>query len=638
MTVLEERPEAREEALETIWRDAPGLAGFFSTVDHKRIGMRYIYTAFVFFFIAGVQALVMRAQLSAPDAEVVSPEVYNQLFTMHGVMMIFLFNTPVLAGFGNYIVPLQLGTRDMAFPRLNAFSYWVFVLSGLFMISSLVIGKQPDGGWFAYVPLTDKEYSPGVNMDFWGLGVAFAGISTTVGAVNFIVTTFKMRAPGMTVNRLPMFVWSILSMAFMVIFAVPAVTVASLMLEADRLFDTAFFNPAEGGSPLLYQHLFWFWGHPEVYILFVPATGMISMIIPVFARRRLAGYTWAAASMIGIGFISFGVWVHHMFATGLPALAMSLFSAASLIIAIPSGVLFFCWIATMWRGRVEWSTPMLFALGFMLIFLLGGITGVMVAVLPFDWQVHDSYFVVAHFHYVLNGAVVFPIFGALYFWLPKMTGRMLDERLGRASFWTMFIGFNLAFFPMHILGFLGMPRRMYTYPEGLGWEALNVVITVGSAMFGLGTLLTVGAFVRGRRRGAPAGANPWNADSLEWATPTSPPPHYNFEAIPVVAGRHPLWEDEAVRDAESGDDDATRAYGPPGAVARETPVSTGLDALPEETMTIPGETYVPFFLALGLAVFFVGLLVETTVVVVVGLAVAAAGLVTWGWRTEADLR
>ena len=638
MTVVEDRPEAREEAVETIWRDGPGLAGFFSTVDHKRIGMRYIYTAFVFFFIAGVQALVMRAQLSTPDAEVVSPEVYNQLFTMHGVMMIFLFNTPVLAGFGNYIVPLQLGTRDMAFPRLNAFSYWIFVLSGLFMISSLIIGKQPDGGWFAYVPLTDKEYSPGVNMDFWGLGVAFAGISTTVGAVNFIVTTFKMRAPGMTVNRLPMFVWSVLSMAFMVIFAVPAVTVASLMLEADRLFDTAFFNPADGGSPLLYQHLFWFWGHPEVYILFVPATGMISMIIPVFARRRLAGYTWAAASMIGIGFISFGVWVHHMFATGLPALAMSLFSAASLIIAIPSGVLFFCWIATMWRGRVEWSTPMLFALGFMLIFLLGGITGVMVAVLPFDWQVHDSYFVVAHFHYVLNGAVVFPIFGALYFWLPKMTGRMLDERLGRASFWTMFVGFNLAFFPMHILGFLGMPRRMYTYPEGLGWEALNVVVTAGSALFGLGTLLTVAAFVRGRRRGAPAGANPWNADSLEWATSTSPPPHYNFEAIPVVSGRHPLWEDEAVRDAESGDDDATRAYGPPGAVARETPVSTGLDALPEETMTIPGETYVPFFLALGLAVFFVGLLVQTTLVVVIGVAVAAAGLVTWGWRTEADLR
>lgn len=638
MTLLEESADAREEAVETIWRDAPGLAGFFSTVDHKRIGMRYIYTAFVFFFIAGLQALVMRAQLTAPEADVVSPEIYNQLFTMHGTMMIFLFNTPVLAGFGNYILPLQLGTRDMAFPRLNAFSYWIFVLSGMFMFSSFLIGKQPDGGWFAYVPLTNKEFSPGVNMDFWGLGVAFAGISTTVGAVNFIVTTFKMRAPGMTVNRLPMFVWSMLSMAFMVIFAVPAITVASLLLESDRIFGTAFYSAADGGSALLYQHLFWFWGHPEVYILFVPATGMISMIIPVFARRPLAGYTWAATSLIAIGFVSFGVWVHHMFATGLPALAMSFFSAASLIIAIPSGVLFFCWIATMWRGRVAWTTPMLFALGFMLIFLLGGITGVMVAVLPFDWQVHDSYFVVAHFHYVLNGAVVFPIFGALYFWLPKMTGRMLDERMGRISFWTMFVGFNVAFFPMHILGFLGMPRRMYTYPEGLGWDTLNVVVTVGSAMFGLGTLLTVVNFVRSRRRGAPAGANPWQADSLEWATPTSPPPHYNFEAIPVVAGRHPLWEDEAVHDAESGEDDATRAYGPVGAVQRETPVTTGLDANPEETMTIPGETYVPFVLALGVAVFFVGLLVKGTLVGVVGVGLAAAGLMTWVWRTEADLR
>ena len=638
MSLLEERSEAREEAVERIWEDAPGLPGFFSTVDHKRIGMRYIYTAFFFFFVAGVQALVMRAQLSAPDAEVVSPEIYNQLFTMHGTMMIFLFNTPVLAGFGNYILPLQLGTRDMAFPRLNAFSYWVFLLSGMFMFSSLLIGKQPDGGWFSYVPLTTEEYSPGINIDFWGLGVAFAGISTTVGAVNFIVTTFKMRAPGMSVNRLPLFVWSILSMAFMVIFAVPAVTVASVLLESDRIFGTAFYTAAEGGSPLLYQHLFWFWGHPEVYILFVPATGMISMIIPVFARRRMAGYTWAAASLVAIGFISFGVWVHHMFATGLPALAMSFFSAASLIIAIPSGILFFCWIATMWRWRVLWTTPMLFALGFMLIFLLGGITGVMVAVLPFDWQVHDSYFIVAHFHYVLNGAVVFPIFGALYFWLPKMTGRMLDERMGKWSFWTMFVGFNLAFFPMHVLGFLGMPRRIYTYAEGLGWETLNVVVTFGSAIFALGTLLTVANFVRSRRRGAAAGADPWHADSLEWATPTSPPPHYNFEAIPVVAGRHPLWEDEQVRDAESGDADATRAYGPPGAVQRETPVTTGLDARPEETMTIPGETYVPFVLALGLAVIFLALLVKATLLGVGGLVLAATGLVIWGWRTEADLK
>ncbi len=643
MAITEERPptphpEEQEHAIDVIWEDEPGFTGFFATVDHKRIGKRYIYTSFIFFFIGGLQALIMRAQLTFPESGVVGPDTYNQLFTMHGTTMIFLFNTPVLAGFGNYLLPLQLGSRDMAFPRLNAFSYWIFVLAGIFMYSSYLVGKPPDGGWFGYTPLTTKAFSPGINIDFWGLGIIFVGISTTVGAVNFIVTAFKMRCPGMSVNRMPIFVWSILAMGFMIIFAVPAVTLACVLLEADRLFGTAFLDTAKGGSSLLYQHLFWFWGHPEVYILFVPATGMISMMIPVFARRKLAGYTWAATSMVAIAFISFGVWAHHMFATGMPALAMSFFSAASLIIAVPSGILFFCWIATMWRGHVVWTTPMLFSLGFLLIFLLGGITGVMVSVMPFDWQVTDSYFIVAHFHYVLNGAVVFPIFGALYFWLPKMTGRMLDERMGRWSFWTMFVGFNLAFFPMHILGFLGMPRRMYTYPAGLGWEALNVVITVGSAMFGLGTLLTVVAVVHSRTRGKPAGPNPWRADSLEWATASSPPPHYNFEAIPIVSGRHPLWEDEPVRDAESGDDSATRAYGPEGAVRRETPVTTGLDADPEETMTIPGETYVPFVLALGLAAIFVGLLVEATLVGIVGLVLAAVGLVTWGWRTEADLK
>ena len=640
MAVTEERRLPREElteANEVLWEDEPGLLGFFSTVDHKRIGMRYIYTAFVFFFIAGLQALFMRAQLTSPESNVLGPEVYNQMFTMHGTTMIFLFNTPVLAGFGNYILPIQLGTRDMAFPRLNAFSYWVFLLAGIFMYASYLIGKPPDGGWFGYVRLTGKEYSPGVNIDFWGLGVAFVGISTTVGAVNFLVTTFKMRCPGMTLNRMPMFVWSFVSMAFMIVFAVPAVTLATVLLEADRLFGTAFLNPAEGGSTLLYQHLFWFWGHPEVYILFVPATGMISMIIPVFARRPLAGYTWAAASLVAIAFISFGVWVHHMFATGLPALAMGFFSAASLLIAVPSGVLFFCWIATMWRGHVVWKTPMLFALGFMLIFLLGGITGVMVAVMPFDWQVHDSYFVVAHFHYVLNGAVVFPIFGALYFWLPKMTGRMLDERLGRISFWVMFVGFNLAFFPMHILGFLGMPRRVYTFSEGLGWDALNVVVTFGSFLFGLGTLLTLVNFVRSRRKGEPAPDNPWDADTLEWGM-SSPPPEFNFEAIPVVSGRHPLWDDPPPREATSGDDDATRSMGPPGAFNRETPITAGLVAEADETMKIPGETYLPFVLALGLAVIFVGLLIKATLVGAVGLVLAAVGLVTWGWRTEEDLR
>jgi cytochrome c oxidase subunit I len=555
---------------------------------------------------------------------------------MHGTTMIFLFNTPVLAGFANYIVPLQLGTRDMAFPRLNAFSYWVFLLAGIFMYSSFLIGHPPDGGWFAYVPLTDKTFSPGVNLDFWGLGVTFVGLSTTLGAVNFIVTIFKNRAPGMSFNRLPIYCWSMLVFSFMAIFAVPAITLAAVLLEFDRLFGTAWFNPAAGGSTLLYQHLFWFWGHPEVYILFVPATGMVSMIITTFSRRPIAGYIWVATSLVAVGFISFGVWVHHMFATGLPPLALAFFSGVSLLITIPSGVQFFAWIATMWKGRVVPSTAMLFCIGFLLIFLLGGITGVMVAVLPFDWQVHDSYFVVAHFHYVLNGAVVFPIFAAIYYWMPKMTGRHLSERLGQISFWTMFIGFNLAFFPMHLLGFLGMPRRIWTYATGLGWDSLNAIVSLGAVVFGLGTGLTLINWVWSQWRGRRASADPWGADSLEWAT-SSPPPDYNFAAIPLVAGRHPLWQQRPLPMATSGDDEATEALGIEGARRRENPITNGLEGRPEGTAVIPRDTYLPLFLALGLAVFFTGLLIDAVVVGVVGVILGVIALVWWAWRTDVDL-
>jgi cytochrome c oxidase subunit I len=621
------------ELLEEIWEDAPGLLGFFSSVDHKRIGMRYIYTSFIFFFFSGLLALVMRAQLTAPNNHVVGPETYNQLFTMHGTMMIFLFNTPILAGFGNYLVPLMIGTRDMSFPRLNAFSYWVFLFAGIFMMSSFLVGKPPNGGWFAYVPMTDKAYTPGLNMDFWGLGVVFVGLSTTVGSINFIVTIFKNRAPGMSFNRMPIFVWSMLVFSFMALFAVPAVTLAAGLLELDRLFGTAFFTT---GGTLLYQHLFWFWGHPEVYILFVPATGMISMIVTTFSRRQLAGYIWVATALVAIAFISFGVWVHHMFATGVPGLVLAFFSGVSLLITIPSGIQFFAWIATMWKGKVELKTPMLFAIGFLLIFLLGGITGVMVAVVPFDWQVHDSYFVVAHFHYVLNGAVVFPIFGAMYYWLPKMTGHLLRERLGQISFWTMFIGFNLAFFPMHILGFLGMPRRVWTYSANLGWDGINTIVSIGAVLFAFGTLLSLWNWVWSAWRRVPAPPNPYGADSLEWAT-TSPPPEYNFAAIPLVAGRHPLWQQDPLPTAASGTDDATRALGIEGALRRENPVTSGLEGRPEETSAIPRETYLPLLLALGLAVFFTGLLIDAVVVGVMGVFLGLVGLIWWAWRTEMDL-
>ena len=628
-----------EDRIEEIWADDPGVPGFFATVDHKRVGMRYIYTSFVFFFVAGLMALGMRAQLAQSNGHVLGPGAYNQLFTAHGTTMIFLFNTPVLAGFGNYLLPLMLGSRDMAFPRLNAFSYWVFLFSGIFIYLGFLVGQAPNGGWFAYVPLTGATYSPGHNIDFWGLGVIFVGISTTVGAINFLVTALKLRCPGMSVRRLPIFVWSMIGFSIMVLFSVPALTVAAGLLEADRLFDTKFFVPAAGGSALLYQHLFWFWGHPEVYILFLPATGMVSTMIPVSARRKLSGYLWVAASLVAIAFISFGVWVHHMFATGQPELAMAYFSAASLVIAIPSGVQFFAWIATIWGGKVRFDTPMLFCIGFLIIFLLGGLTGVMVAVMPFDWQVTDSYFIVAHFHYVLNGAVVFPIFGALYYWLPKMTGRMLSERLGKWSFWTMLVGFNASFFPMHILGLLGMPRRIYTYKSGLGWDGLNALVSVGGAVFGIGTGITLVNVAWNHFKGTKAPANPWQADTLEWAT-TSPPPDHNFTVMPVVHSRHPLWDDDPPLDVETPDaaPGAPGAFGREGALARQSALVEGIESRPDQALKVPEPTYVPFWVAFAMAVFFVGLLVKATVVLVAGLVVGIAVLLLWTWRTEADLR
>ena len=639
MTTTEDRIFSAEQAseVEHAWQEKPGLAGYLSTVNHKRLGMRYIYTAFVFFFAAGIMALVMRSQLAQPQETVLTPQQYNELFTMHGTTMIFLFNTPVLAGFGIYLVPLMIGARDMAFPRLNAFGYWVFLLSGLFMYTSFAMGHAPDGGWFAYTPLTGPQYSTGYAIDFWGLGIFFTGLSTTTGAINFIVTIYKLRAPGMTLNRMPLFVWSMLVFAFMVIFSFPSITLATGLLELDRIFGTRFFDPFAQGSALLYQHLFWFWGHPEVYILLVPATGMVSMVIATFSRRPVAGYLWVVQALIAIGFISFGVWAHHMFATGIPLLALSLFSAVSLLVVIPSGIQFFAWIATLWSGRVKFDTALLFMLGFLLVFLAGGITGVMVAILPFDWQVTDTYFVVAHFHYVLNGAVVFPIFGAIYYWAPKMTGRMMSERLGKLSFWMMFIFFNVAFFPMHIVGLLGMPRRVATYLPGLGWDNLNLIETIGGCMFGLGTAVTLFNFFWSRRHGEPAPANPWHADSLEWSVP-SPPPEYNFAATPIVTSRHPLWEERPLPVSDSHTTSEARALAIDGAADRDMAESTVFDAQPEGPWPVPPDTYLPFFVAVGLAIVFVGLLMRVTLIGWAGVVIGLVSVFTWMWRTDEELR
>ena len=621
------------ERLEHIWSDAPGLPGFLTTVDHKRIGVRYLVTVVVFLMLAGLQALVMRAQLAAPGQDLVSPEVYNQLMTMHGTTMLFLMNTPVWAGFGNYFLPLQIGTRDMAFPRLNALSYWIFLFSGIFMYSSFFVGAIPDGGWFAYVPFTSVEFSPGVNLDFYALGVIFVGISTTVGAINFLVTTFKMRAPGMTVSRIPIFVWGIVVMSFMILFAVPSITLSQVLLEIDRIFGFSFYDPGAGGEPLLYQHLFWIWGHPEVYIVFIPAMGLISMVIQTFSRTRLAAYLLAVTALVAIGFISFGVWAHHMFATGLGLLALSFFSAASFLVAIPSGVQFASWIATLWKGRPRFTTPMLWALGTMVIFLLGGVTGVMFAVIPFDHVAHDSYFVVAHFHYTLNGGSVFPIFAGLYYWMPKMTGRMYHEGVGRWSFWLSFIGFNVAFFPMHILGLLGMPRRVYTFADGLGWNSYNLVSTLGAFLLGFGFLLAVGNFVWCRFRGEPVGANPWGADSLEWAT-SSPPDDYNFLQIPTVTSLNPLWDQvhrEGAEDEPRHEDASAVLLPPEGEEEHYTLATGGLDAAREKVMPMPEPSYWPFVVAVAATVFFYALLIENFWMGVLGVGMLAVAVVGWLW-------
>ncbi|MDP8967201.1 MAG: cytochrome c oxidase subunit I, partial [Actinomycetota bacterium] len=527
--------------LQRAWASAPGLGGQLAAVNHKQIGARFVATGFAFLLVGGVLALLIRTQLAQPGNDVLGPEAYNQVFTMHGTTMMFLFVLPIVEGFAMYLLPLMLGTRDLPFPRLNAFGYWCLLFGGLFLYSSWLFDLAPDGGWFAYPPLTGPEFSPGSKIDFWLLGVSFVEIATILGAVELIVLILRQRAPGMAISRMPIFAWSILVTAFLIVLAFPPLVAASVMLELDRLVGAQFFDPEAGGDPLLWQHLFWIFGHPEVYVMFLPAAGVVSMIVPTFSRRPLVGYGFVVGATVAVGFLSMGLWVHHMFATGLPFLAMGFFAAASMLITIPNGVQVVAWIATLWRGQVTAGVPLLFVLGFIAIFVIGGITGVMVAAVPFDWQVHDSFFVVAHFHYVLIGGVVFPVFAGLHYWLPKVSGRMLGERLGRATFWLMFVGFNVAFLPQHWLGLWGMPRRVYTYRDDVGWGLWNLVSTLGSYLLALGIVLFVVNVALSLRRGRQAGDNPWGAGTLEWATP-SPPPPYNIASIPQVASREPLWE------------------------------------------------------------------------------------------------
>jgi cytochrome c oxidase subunit I+III len=615
-----------QERLSRAWAMPP--RGAFTEPNNTWIGRLYIATAFAFFLGAGVLALLMRVQLAVPGNTFLDHTTYNQFFTMHGTVMMFLFGVPIGEAFAMLLLPNMVGARDMPFPWLSAFGFWCYAIGGVLVFSSLFFGIAPDGGWFMYPPLTGPTYSPGVSPDVWVLGLGFVEIAALTAAVEFIVGLLKTRAPGMTLARMPVFAWYMLVTAGMIMIGMPAVIAADLLLELERAFSFPFFDAARGGDPLLWQHLFWIFGHPEVYIIFLPAAGIVSMMLPAFTGARLVGYTWVVTAAVSVGFLSFGLWVHHMYTTGLPAMSLSFFSAASIAIAIPMGIQVFAWLATLWEGKPVLRTPMLFILGFLSTFTLGGLTGVMVASVPYDWQVHDTYFVVAHFHYVLIGGMVFPIFGAVYYWMPVMTGRLMSSRLGAWAFALIFIGFTGVFLPMHLTGLRGMPRRVYTYDASLGVNGLNLSATIFAFVFGAGVLVVIVDFVRHLRRGPAAGKNPWNSPSLEWLSRNSPE---GFRSVPLIESRYPLW------DAHTLEQDVTNARGylpDSPTLARESLMTNPISTEPEQILRLPGPSWLPFVAALMTAIVMTALTLKLTWVGVASGTGAVVALLSWMWNLD----
>lgn len=619
--------------LQEVWGNPRGIRAL-TIVNHTTVGLRFMVTGMVFFLIGGILAMLIRTQIAMPDQKFMNPDIYSQVTTMHGTVMMFLFAIPMLEGLAIYMIPKMIGGRDLVCPRLSALGYFCYLFGGTILTFSIVLEMAPNSGWFMYTPLSSSEYSPGLGSDFWLLGITFVEISAVSAGVELVVSILRTRTQGMALHKMPIFAWYILAMALMIVVGFPPLILGSILLELERAVGMPFFDVAGGGDPLLWQHLFWLFGHPEVYIIFLPAAGVVSTLIPVFAGRPLVGYGWVVFAITVMGFISFGLWVHHMFTVGIPQLAQAFFSAASMLVAIPTAIQVFVWLATLWVGKPRFELPMLWIVGFLVIFVCGGLTGVMLALVPFNWQVHDTHFVVAHMHYVLVGGMLFPLMAGLYYWLPLFSGRMPSETIGKWGFWLVFIGFNVTFLIMHWTGLLGMPRRIYTYDTGMGWDIFNLISSIGGFVMSAGFAVVVIDLLLHFRYGKPAKENPWRADTLEWAN-SLPPSPYNFVSLPKIETRHPLWDDpDLPRTIREGKHRlAVASHG-----RRELWGSDPLTGKLREVIHLPGNSWWPFCAALALAVVCVSLLIRWYPLAGIAVIVAGVFLLRWSWENGAHPR